>query len=558
MAAPPSKRVRLAHLEHFRRKVPHVSASALSAVLLEAKESGIPDLHDRRDFREARDAVLDEATPYGPIYQSVDVPIHAPRKRQHLQVIHPLAFLYLLLSTCVNFSNYVESIHAAHPSSAASPWGLVLYSDEVTPGNQLAMDNKRKIQAVYFSFLEFGASLGSEDLWLTLTAKRSSAVNEIPGGMSQVFGMILKLFFVEHAFHEIGCEFKLTSGRTIRIYAKLKVFLQDGGAHKITWHCKGDSGHKFCLLCRNVFSKRSELADVDDDGDMMCDIIRAEDLDIATDEELIESARRVHHFHGIDDDKTFKARQIANGFSYTPYNMLCDPTLDGLVYPASQFMHDWMHCVFVSGVWNITTCLVFKALHGAGVRDVYALAYEFVSRWHWPKRIKQNKLEELFTPSRRDANNEAKKFKCQASQGLSVYGVLGLFFNLFPGLCDAQIKVYQTLCDLIDCFSCVQRGRGLITPKILLQRVHAFLNAFVTGFSANIMTPKFHWLLHFPSYLRRFGWLLACFVHERKHKMLKRYCNDIRNTAVFEHSVLREVYQQCCSRELFDQYQLNF
>jgi hypothetical protein len=40
--------------------------------------------------------------------------------------------------------------------------------------------------------------------------------------------------------------------------------------------------------------------------------------------------------------------------------------------------------------------------------------------------------------------------------------------------------------------------------------------------------------------------------------MLKRYCNDIRNTAVFEHSVLREVYQQCCSRELFDQYQLNF
>jgi len=152
MAAPPSKRVRLAHLEHFRRKVPHVSASALSAVLLEAKESGIPDLHDRRDFREARDAVLDEATPYGPIYQSVDVPIHAPRKRQHLQVIHPLAFLYLLLSTCVNFSNYVESIHAARPSSAASPWGLVLYSDEVTPGNQLAMDNKRKIQAVYFSF----------------------------------------------------------------------------------------------------------------------------------------------------------------------------------------------------------------------------------------------------------------------------------------------------------------------------------------------------------------------------------------------------------------------
>ena len=34
---------------------------------------------------------------------------------------------------------------------------------------------------------------------------------------------------------------------------------------------------------------------------------------------------------------------------------------------------------------------------------------------------------------------------------------------------------------------------------------------------------------------------IACFVHERKHKMLKRYLNDIRNTIVFEKSVLSEV-----------------
>ena len=33
---------------------------------------------------------------------------------------------------------------------------------------------------------------------------------------------------------------------------------------------------------------------------------------------------------------------------------------------------------------------------------------------------------------------------------------------------------------------------------------------------------------------------MSCFVHERKHKMLKRYLNDIRNTIVFEKSVLSE------------------
>ena len=35
--------------------------------------------------------------------------------------------------------------------------------------------------------------------------------------------------------------------------------------------------------------------------------------------------------------------------------------------------------------------------------------------------------------------------------------------------------------------------------------------------------------------------LIACFVHERKHRMVKRYCADILNTIVFETSVLSEV-----------------
>ena len=535
------KRQRLAHLERFRRKVPHLSASALSAVIAEGKLSGLPDLHDRRSIREARDAVLDDVTPYGPVYQSADVTESSGQPRQTLQFIHPLALLYVLLSTCVSFSAYVERLHDARPSSVDNPWSLVLYSDEVTPGNQLSVDNKRKIQAVYFSFLEFGSALSNEDLWFTFTAKRSSAVNKMSGSMSQVFGILLKLFFLQHALHEVGCVFKLPSGRMLRIFARVKMFLQDGGAHKVTWHCKGDSGIKFCLLCRNIFSGKSDLVDVDDDGDMRCDIIKVDELDLATDDDLIEAVRRVHHFRTIDSRDTFNARTIAAGFTYTGYNLMCDPDLDGLVYPATQFCHDWMHCVFVSGCWNITLHLVLRALHFAGATDVYDLAYAYLQRWRWPKRLKQTKLYALFQENRQKSNTEGKKFKCQASDGLSLYAVLALFFGLFPSLCQREIAAYISLCDLIDCFVCVQRGK--ITPNILLQCVHTFLRDFCAAFGHTKMTPKYHWLIHFPSYLRRFGTLIACFVHERKHKMLKRYCNDIRNTGIFERSVLSEVSQ---------------
>ena len=35
--------------------------------------------------------------------------------------------------------------------------------------------------------------------------------------------------------------------------------------------------------------------------------------------------------------------------------------------------------------------------------------------------------------------------------------------------------------------------------------------------------------------------LLSCFVHERKHRVVKRYANDVLNTNVFEHTVLSEM-----------------
>ena len=80
--------------------------------------------------------------------------------------------------------------------------------------------------------------MSDKNLWFTIAAKRSSELKAVSGGMSQLFGVLLKRLFVDEAFELNGVSFTLASGRRIRIFAKLGFFIQDGGAHKITCHCK--------------------------------------------------------------------------------------------------------------------------------------------------------------------------------------------------------------------------------------------------------------------------------------------------------------------------------
>ena len=61
--------------------------------------------------------------------------------------------------------------------------------------------------------------------------------------------------------------------------------------------------------------------------------------------------------------------------------------LDDIVQPAEQFMHDWMHCIFVSGVWNICFEMVLQALRSAGIKDVYDTLADYIKLWCWPRRV---------------------------------------------------------------------------------------------------------------------------------------------------------------------------
>ena len=539
----------LDELEKFRRNVPHVSKSALSAIIKRGKEYGLPELHERHHMQEATEAAMDTSTVYGNMYQTLDMQAAADgAKPLHLNVLNPLSFLLVLLTTCSSFSMYFEELHDKTPSSFDKPWGIALYSDEVTPGDAFSVRLSRKIQVVYWSFLQFEHRLSDEDMWITASAKRSSEVQKMAGGMSQVIGTIAKLFLAgDSSFPTTGVTFKTMSGRKLRVFAKLKMVIQDGGAHKSTWHCKGDAGVRFCMLCRNVFSEKSDLAGADDDGDGCCSLLTYDKLDIATSREIKESVQRVHDFKATDTADEFKEREIANGFTWAPYTLLLDPELGPHLRAAKQFAHDWMHCLFQSGVFNITLFLVLRSVKRLAKTDIYHHLHEYIKKWHWPKKWKVNKPEDYFAANKEKSNTDSKKFRCGASLGLSLAEVVLAFLQealqseLRAAFMRAEmhIQAYAALVDLINCFVCLPHGT--VGPEEILERAENFLNKFSRAFGVKCMTPKFHWLLHFSDQFHEFKRLVACFVHERKHRMVKRYCDNQLNTITFELSILSEV-----------------
>ena len=165
-------------------------------------------------------------------------------------------------------------------------------------------------------------------------------------------GCILKMLFVDDlgTLQQGGITLKRRGKAMFRFFAKFCFFLQDGAAHKQTFHCKGDAGTKFCLLCRNVFARTSAIADDDGSELLVCDAIKRADLDLATTDELRAAARRVaSSFHNTPSKEEHLLRERALGFTFSLYNLLCDPVLADVFFPAMQYCHDWMHGVFVGG-----------------------------------------------------------------------------------------------------------------------------------------------------------------------------------------------------------------
>ena len=110
--------------------------------------------------------------------------------------------------------------------------------------------------------MEFGGVLLSKEAaWLPVCCVRTSVVNELPGGISQLAACILDdIFNSSKANPEmLGVQLQGPDEKLYRLRFTLGCFLQDGLAHKMLFSVKGDNGTRCCILCQNVLAKGVEL-----------------------------------------------------------------------------------------------------------------------------------------------------------------------------------------------------------------------------------------------------------------------------------------------------------
>lgn len=188
--------------------------------------------------------------------------------------------------------------------------------------------------------------------------------------------------------------------------------------------------------------------------------------------------------------------------------------------------------------------LTMKAAETGLGEDFYKICAQYVDRWILPRSKSQN-LARLFTAKRKEANKSAETFKCTASEALALYPIFTcLLVNVLQPLeiCSMEIAACIHLRDVLELLQAVPHG--VTTPARLRTAVEGFLcSARDAGWEQGFH-PKFHWILHLPRHLAKFGCLPSCWVQERKHRHIKRHGALMHNTSHFDNSLLVEALGQ--------------
>ena len=161
MAAAPARDAVNSQICRLRATLPFVSQSALGALLKAAQREQLPNA-SRDRVRKARDESVFEETTHGPIHRAMSVA--TSDGPVDLEVQSPQAMLTYFVASCPSFAARVEDAFRRRAPTPAAPWTIVLYTDEILPGNALAQTAHRKCWGWHWSILELGpAVLCNED-----------------------------------------------------------------------------------------------------------------------------------------------------------------------------------------------------------------------------------------------------------------------------------------------------------------------------------------------------------------------------------------------------------
>ncbi len=526
----------------------YLSQSALRAVLENVRDNGLPANFTRQAQTRAVVELCNAPTPFGRIVQEIQLE-GEDGTPVSFWTQSPAPLLYTLVRTCEPFRELVRDVLVQHPCSMRSPWRVVVYFDGISPQNPLAKGkDNRAVETIYWSFLEFGLRLWDERLWFSASALRKSQIAELGAGMSEVVAEVMLACFVKHVnfeSHGVTLDMSLDGDASDlhTLCATHYITIADEVALMAVLMSKGHAGTKPCPLCRNILDHKRPYVERDTSGTLLpMTSLEPNRWKPHTDKTARQLLVRLGAVKAqVDAGELPKAEwqdalQLA-GWNYHKHNIILN---EQLKYKAISTLHfDYMHVWLVDGVFQREINALLSAIRYASPRaplTTPAEIHAYMMRWSWPKQ--HNKGSNLIF--------ETGALQATASQLLGSVTILRKYVLEVVSFGDglkAEVASFLACCDVVELLH--GASIGLVPPADIQRATERFLGLHLAAYVHEWWAYKHHMSMHIAAQFARAGLLLSCFVHERKHKVIKRSLKDHFNTQGYEFALMLELTSQC-------------
>jgi hypothetical protein len=530
-------------------KASHVTMAGMDKLLKAVRDGGVPAASSRSSQYRARKHIASTMTPFGTLIQEVSLKRKDGRTVE-VAIQHPLASLFHYVEVSEHWAYMVSKTMREHACSPGKPWNVVVYQDGINPGDGLAKHQARKSCAFYWSIWELGLPyLQHEESWLVGIVLRQDIITTLEGGHTQVAKVVMESFAHPHNSEVVGVQLRFPDGSTCRVFLKIGVLLADEPAIKEVLDCKGHAGTKPCLLCLNA-----ALHGAHGDGAPLHEfspyLVSIAEPNFAlfkkhTDASLRTMLAKLHAYKSELSKEHFELREQLFGFNYNPHQLILNERLRLDV--ASMVMSDWCHTYICDGIADEELGSLMKAMQQIKSPTTFSELGSYVVGW---KQAKQHAtLDHLFSDAANRNNLKKSTFNCTASEFLALAPILARYLaNVVEkrGQLAGHVESMLAVLHVIELLQAVRRN--VVTPAQLAAAIARHFALYVLAYGKSAVRPKHHYALHLPDMLGRFGSLLATFVHERKHRVIKRYTRKRENLRSWELGTMEELL----SHQLFE------
>ena len=401
----------------------------------------------------------------------------------------------------------------------------------------------------YWSFAEFGLrALCHEEVWLTLCVSRYSQTQKLQGTASCLFQNVLELFFGgTHDIMRTGVHVVLYTGESLHVFGTASILLADIPALKECTYCKGHAGFVCCPRCLNatlhtaheaiplhlLTDKAVSITNLDLEAfirlkkETLQTIVRRNNADYAA------------YQAGKMNKDDFEKAQTRRGWNWTPANIILNERFQ-LDLPR-MMMLDWAHIYVHDGLADVEFGLALSALQKQSKHNTsFAECGQVVSQFELPKSAPT--LGHLFQAEKNKNNFRKKTFSCTGSEFLTMTPMLHYYFDKVVKPRGEQLEVVSSMLAVLSVVMLLSSLKtGTVSADQLDKAIMEHLGLFLIAWGEEYVRPKHHYSLHVGPMLAQFGFLLATFTHERKHRLVTRYCRDRKNLSRWDMSAIEEI-----------------